>query len=166
MTLLVMLFSLVIGAVAQALLPTWAWLGSAKAPVLLGIVLYYAFTRERNLMLFAAVLAGVLQDALGMIPLGYSSCCFCLVGLIVNRFRGSVFIFRGVTHCVVGGLASGLVTGCLALLLWKNRLIDFSAAWTFHKLLGAMALGAVVAPAVFRLIENLDIRLGILEENQ
>ena len=116
-------------------------------------------------MLLAAVMAGVLQDALGMIPFGYSSCCFCLVGLAVNRFRTSVFIFRGVTHFIVGGLGSGLVTGVLALLLWKNMLINFTLAWTLQKIVGAIVLGAVFVPIVFRLIEELDIRLGILEES-
>ena len=165
MNTLVMLFSLFIGAIAQALLPAWSWLGLAKAPILLGIAIYYASTRGRRQMLLAAVMAGVLQDALGMIPFGYSSCCFCLVGLAVNRFRTSVFIFRGVTHFIVGGLASGLVTGVLAVLLWKNMLINFTLAWTLQKVVGAIVLGAVFVPLVFRLIEELDIRLGILEES-
>lgn len=164
MNVLLILFSLVVASIAQALLPASAWFGLAKAPILLGTVVYYAFTRNRNQMLMVAVLAGVLQDALGMIPLGFSSACFVLVGLLVHGFRDSVFVFRVVTHFVVGALASGLVTGLLALLLWRNGLIELPPTWMMQKLVGATLLGAFFVPVVFQLIEQLDLRLGILEE--
>lgn len=163
MRLAVLLFGLFAAAIAQALLPAWTSIGLAKPPILLAAVVYYAFTRERERLLAVAVAAGVLQDALGMIPLGFSSAAFCLVGLLVDRFREKVFVFRVVTHFVVGALASGLVTALLALLLAKNGLLELPAAAAARKVVGAMVLGALFVPVVFRLLERLELALGTLE---
>jgi cell shape-determining protein MreD len=163
MMLITMMVVLFCCAVLQALLPAWAWFGFVKAPLLMGAVMYYAFTRGRGMVLSAAVLAGVMQDALGMIPLGYSSACFCIVGLLVQRFRGVVFVFRSVTHVVMGGLGNGLTTLVLVLLLAHDQLLAWVPGWTLSKLVGAIALGALTVPLVFRTIELLELKLGVLE---
>lgn len=164
MMVLTMAVILSCGAVLQALLPAWSWFGFVKAPLLLGAVIYYAFTRGRGFMLVTAVLAGVMQDALGMIPLGYSSACFCTVGVLVQRFRDVVFVFRTVTHIVMGGLGNGLATLLLALLLVHADLLAWVPGWTASKWLGATALGALTVPVVFRVVEGLEHNLGLLEE--
>lgn len=164
MMLLTLLFALGCGAILQGAMPAWNTFGHAKAPVLLGLVIYYALTRDRNWMLAAAVMAGILQDALGRIPMGYSSCCFCLVGLIVQRFRDVLFGFRAMTHLMVGGLAGGGVTLLLVLLLAKDGLVEMQPGWAVSKTIGAAALGALCTPIAFRLVETLDLKLGNLEE--
>lgn len=163
MNALTMLFALVCAALVQALLPAWDWFGQAKAPVLLMLVVYYALTRGRGWMLTAAVGAGLLQDALGIIPLGYSACLFAAIGLFVQRYRDEIFGFGVVTHIVIGGLAAGVVTFLLALLLVKDGLVVWEPAWVLSKILGAAGLGALSGPLVFRAIEHLDVRLGNLE---
>jgi hypothetical protein len=165
MKLLAMLFSLVAAAVVQALLPAWGWFGHAKAPVLLGLVVYYALTRSRGWMLAAAVGAGMLQDGLGMIPLGYSACLFCLLGLVVQRYRDELYGFGVVTHVVIGCLGAGAVALGLAVLLAKDGLVVWAPAWVLSKIAGAAGLGALSAPLVFRLVERLDLTLGNLEES-
>ena len=101
--------------------PTCRWLGQANAPILLGLVLYYALAHSRGTMLQAAIFAGLLQDALGMIPLGYSSFCFCVVALVVSKFKDMVFVHELVTHMLFGALASGAVTLALYGLLAQGR---------------------------------------------
>ena len=164
MMLLTLLFALGCGAILQGALPAWELFGHAKVPVLLGLAIYYALTRDRNWMLVAAVLAGILQDALGRIPMGYSSCCFCLVGLIVQRYREILFGFRAMTHLMVGALAGGGVTLLLVVLLAKDGLVEMQLGWALSKIVGAAALGALCTPVAFRLVETLDLKLGNLEE--
>lgn len=163
MMLLTMWVTLFCGAILQALMPAWTWFGFVKPPVLLGLVMYYAFTRGRGFMLLTAVTAGVLQDALGMIPLGYSAACFCAVGLLVQRFRDVVFIFRSVTHVVVGALGHGLATVLMALLLVHDDRVVWMPGWTVSRVVGSIVLGAITVPLVFRAAEILDVKLGLVE---
>lgn len=161
-----MVFALICGAVLQAVLPTWSWLGHAAAPVLLGIVLYYAISYPRGMMLGAAVVGGLLQDSLGMIPLGYSSFCFCVAALAVARFKDLVFVHETITHMVFGALAAGTVTLLLYGLLAGGGQVVVRAGWGFQKIIGSLLLGGVVAPLAFELMESLDRMLGNLEARE
>ena len=146
MKILLMLLALVAAAILQAVFPTWRWTGQATAPILLGVVMYYALSHSRATMLQAAILAGLLQDALGMIPLGYSSFCFCMVGLGVSKFKDMVFVHELVTHMIFGGLASGLVT--------------LRPAWAFLKITGSLLLGALIVPLECEVLTSLDRMMG------
>jgi rod shape-determining protein MreD len=153
---LIMAFSLFVAGMIQAA----PWLSIAKPPALLGVVLYYALTRERRRMLVAAVAGGFIQDALGMSPIGYSSVCFGLIGLIVNHFRNLLFTLRMVTHIVVGAVAAGAGTLCLGILLSSAGHIAGDSTLFLSRILAATALGAVTVPLVFRFVDFLDTRLG------
>jgi len=163
MTAAAMAFAVLLGSAVQALLPASVLFGAAKAPVLLGTALYYALTRSRNVTFAAGLLAGLFQDANGLVPLGFSSVSFCLVGLVVYRYRDVVFVYRAVTHMVIGAVSAGAVTMLLALALAGNGMILLSPAWLVSKVIGSMVLGAVTIPIVFRFIEGLETRLGIQE---
>ena len=162
MTHLVLIFALLTGVVLQAVLPaTWAWLGAAPAPVLLGVVLYVALAHSQMRMLGCALAAGLLQDALGQIPLGYSSFGFCLAGLAAHRFQDEVFPHAGVTHAVFGAVAGGLVTLVLYVLLGKDGNLGLSSpVWATKKIAGAALLGALVTPVECWLLAHLELRLG------
>jgi rod shape-determining protein MreD len=166
MTSLLMSLALIGGAVLQALWPTWRWLGHAHAPVLMGVVLYYALAHSRRHMLQAAILAGLLQDALGMIPLGYSSFCFTVVALLVSKFQDMVFVHESLTHMSFGALTSGAVTLALYGLLSKDDLVSLQPGWAALKTFGSMLLGAVVVPLVFETMESLDRMLGNTEARE
>jgi uncharacterized membrane protein len=73
MTLLLMIVITMFSAVFQSLLPSLPFLGGARAPVVLGAVMYYALTRERGMVLLVGLLAGIFEDALVVIP---SSTCW------------------------------------------------------------------------------------------
>jgi len=160
MKILLMLLALVAAAILQAVFPTWRWTGQATAPILLGVVMYYALSHSRATMLQAAILAGLLQDALGMIPLGYSSFCFCMVGLGVSKFKDMVFVHELVTHMIFGGLASGLVTLGLYMLLSKDDLVTLRPAWAFLKITGSLLLGALIVPLECEVLTSLDRMMG------
>ena len=166
MTALVMFFCLVAGALLQSLIPTWRWAGQAQAPVLLGLVVYYALAHDQRRMLQAAVVGGLLQDALGLVPWGYSAFAFCVVGLSVHRCRELVFEQQWLTHLVFGAVASGAATLLVGLLLRAGGTLQVPLAWAALKVFGAVALGAVVVPAEFAAVALLDRRLGNLQAEE
>ena len=163
MTALVMFFTLVAGAVLQAVSPMWALFGQVKLPILFGVVTYYALTRERRLFLAAGLFAGIVQDALGQSPLGYSSFAFMAVGWAIHRYRELVFVHEGLTHVLIGGLGYTAVTGLLFVLLGAGGEIEPRAGWVALRCFGALVLGMVVIPLVFRLVAGLDRLVGNLE---
>lgn len=161
---LAMAFCLFFGAILQAVLPAWDRFGYAKAPVLLALVVYYAFTRERHWAIVAALVAGILHDAQGRIPMGYSAACFVVVALTIYRLRDTMFVFRTVTHCVMGAASAAAVTVAMAVLLVQEGLIEPLPGWLASKVIGVTLLGAVAVPVVFQLAGVLDHRLGLVEE--
>ena len=160
MKLLVMLLALVTGATLQALLPAWAWLGGAQPPVLLALVLFYAWTGSRAAMLCCAFAAGLLQDALGQVPLGYSCLCFVLAGLWAQRHRDDVDEEALLSQVLFGGLAAALVTLLLYALLRHAGAISLSLGGALRKTLGTALLGAVLTPVMFRVAMDIERRLG------
>ena len=162
MSFLVILTALVGGVVLQALIPAWGGFAAGKAPILLGVVIYVALTRSRGVMLATALLAGILQDALGLIPLGYSSTCLVLTGLVVSRYRAEVFEFRGVTHVFFGAVASGVFALGMSLLLRAGGADADGFGWMIYRTAAALLAGAIVVPLVCRVLEELDRRLGLL----
>ncbi len=164
MTAVSLLVLLVFGGVVQAVAPSAAWLGEVRPPVLAALVVYYALSRDRAVVLWVAVLAGLVQDALGPVPLGTSSFGFGVAGLLVHRFRGEVFVWSGLTHAVMGALTAGGVTLATGVLLRATGQIALPAARILHKGTAALLLGAMTAPIVCRLAERQERMLGLLPE--
>ena len=164
MTFVVMFFAMAVGAALQALFPTMGLLGQMQPPILFGLVLYYALTRPPIPALMAAMLAGFLQDAFSLIPLGYSSFAFGLAALGVNHFREEVFGQQWITHLLFGSLGYLLVCMFLSALLVSNGHLLLTPSGLIRKFLGAAILGAVSAPLVFRVIVQFEQWLGIRGE--
>lgn len=112
---------LVAAGLSQDIIPGPLVLGQVKAPVLLALVLYYALGHSRVTLLWAAILGGILQDSLSLVPIGYSALSFCLVGLWLHRFRKTLFTQSLVTAMGVGGLGYVLALGLVQLLLWLGE---------------------------------------------
>lgn len=167
MNRLVMVVSLCLCAMVQAILPPWLAMGQAKAPLLLAGVVYYALTRTSLQMAEAAVLAGILQDSLGPIPLGYSVLAFLGVALLVNQFRERIFADHFFTHVMIGVAASAMVSMVLYVLLVSGGYrtgVPFS--FVLSKALGMSLLGIVAFPLVFHLIREMDDRLGAFPQRR
>ena len=165
-TILVMLVLLVITAVAQCAMPGWAAFGGVKPPLLLSVVLYYALTRERWTMVACAILAGLLQDALSPVPLGYSTSCFCIIGFFASRFDTIVFIESAFTAAFFGALASCAFTLGVGTLLLRDGLLAAPLWWLIMRAIGCAALGAASAPIILRLGFWTDRMVGNVEKRR
>ncbi|MFH0908446.1 MAG: rod shape-determining protein MreD [bacterium] len=166
MTVLVLFVAVVLGAVVQATLPVLSAAGGVQAPVMVGIVIYYALTRDRAAMLTAAIVAGLIEDAMGLMPLGYSSFCYVLVGLAAQRFRETVLVRQWTTHVLFGALANGLVALALSLMLGLIRVSEIGVAWVLAKIAVAIVAGAIIVPLVFRFVAFLDRMVGNVEAEE
>ena len=163
MTALVLLFAVVIGSVLQASVPAPAWLGHAQIPVMMGLVIYYAMVADRGTMIMAAILAGLVDDTLGLMPLGYSSFCYCVAGLICQGFRDVVIARQWTTHVFLGALSNAGVTIATFLLLVKDDLVQMGWLQITFKLLGSIVVGAVAVPIIFQVMTWLDHTVGNVE---
>ncbi len=160
MTGVVLCFSLLVGAVLQSLLPSPGWLGHAPFPVLLGLVLYHALLGTRAQAIAAALLAGLVTDALALVPLGYTSFAYLLAGWAARHFREVVMARQWTTHVLFGAGAHALTTAvCFILLLQSDRP---ALGWLsgLFRVAGAVVTGAVAVPLVCGLLLKLDYTLG------
>ncbi|MBM4154050.1 MAG: rod shape-determining protein MreD [Lentisphaerae bacterium] len=164
MSVLSLVIVLLSGGVLQAVLPTWAAAGQMPVPVLPALVVYYALTRNRVAAFWIGVAAGLVQDALGIVPLGFSSCCFAVAALLLNRYREEVFEWEGLTHMILGGAAAAGTTLALGLLLGAAAGMHLPVGRIALKTLGAAGLGVATTPLVCRGVRRLDVMLGLVAE--
>jgi len=160
----VMIMVLMVGGLLQSQLPGYAVLGQVKFPFLLSIVLYYALNWDVSVMLVAGVLAGLLQDMLSPIPLGYSAFCFCLAGWLANRWRKLVLTESVITPLFFGGIASMAVTLALYLLLLRGEFIESAIGRLILRTIGSGILGTISTLLVFLFAGLLDRLVGNVEE--
>ena len=161
MSFLVMVVMLLCAAVLQAILPTLSLLGNAPVPLMPGLVVYYALTRRLATGFKAAILAGIFQDALCAIPLGYSSFCFCVCTWLINRVREEVYTRSWITHFLFGALINGGITCGLFVLLRSGRMLALPLYQALLKIVGAAILGGVMTPLIFKGADLLERKLGI-----
>lgn len=160
MSVLVMVISIVACGVLQVQLPALGLLGQAKPPLLLSVVLYYALHRENTKMYTTAVFAGLLQDALSPIPLGFSSCVFCFVGGCVARYRKVLLTESAITQSFFGGIGASAATFIMYLLLVSQSLVHVPPGRLLLKILGAGFYGLLVTPVICLCLWRLDNMLG------
>jgi rod shape-determining protein MreD len=160
MTWIIMCVAMTAAAVGQAACPPVAWLGGVKPPLLLCVALYYALTRGSSAMLVAAFLAGLVQDALSPVPLGYSSFTFCLVCWAAGRVRGLVLTESIVTQLVFGAASAALTTLAAAGLLAQADCLVCPAWRLLLRTVASAALAVPAAPLVFAVVGALDRLVG------
>lgn len=160
MTIVVMVFVTYCAAVLQSVVPASGLLGQSKVPFLLMTVLYYSLTRERGMLLMVAVLAGLFQDALSLIPLGYSSLCFCIVGVVARQFKEVVFTDSLVTAGFFGAVAAGVQTALFGVMLRSAGLIAEPVWLIGWRIVGTALLGMVFTPIAFLAAGSLERMLG------
>ena len=155
----------VLGAtLAQALLPGWAMFGQARFPVLLGLVLYYALNHKSWIVILVAFVAGILQDGLSLVPLGYSALLFCVVATVAGRYRRLVLSEAVVTAAFFGGVCSLVMALLLYLLLNQAGTIACSGSLALLRVLGSGVLGTITVPAVFLIMTHLHHELELAGE--
>jgi rod shape-determining protein MreD len=156
----VMMVLTVVCAIVQMTVPPIAMLGGAKAPVMFCLVLYYALEHDTAVLVSVALLAGMLQDALGLTPLGLSTLCFCAVGVVAGGFRRLVLSDSAVIAAVFGFAGCMVATLCSYALLVRDGLVGWTVWTALWKSTGTGLLGAVLAPPLFALTGGIDRRLG------
>jgi rod shape-determining protein MreD len=166
MTGVVAFFVLLAAVLAQVGGPGVAMLGGARAPFLLGAVLYYALRRESHTMLAVALAAGLLQDTLSFIPLGYSVVAFGLAGWIVSRFRDLVIGDTVLAPLCFGAAAAPVVTLFLYLLLIRSGHAGVPVPRLVVRLLGTGLLALAATPACFWLAGRLDALAGNIQTEE
>ncbi len=147
----------------QAIVPTAPWLGEARVPLLLALALHYALTRAPGFALGAAILSGVVQDALGRAPLGGSALLFGAVALIAGRYRDEVFHAAAPARAVFGALAAAATTLGLWAILGVAGLARASAGVGALRVASAALLGAAATPLVGHWAARADLALGLAE---
>lgn len=156
---LLMLLTLVVGALLQQLLPSWALFGGVKPPVLAALALHYALRRDLQDMWLAVFAAALLHDGLEVGPLGPALLAFPVMGLLAHRIRNEVFADGLVTQLAFGAVA-GLFTMFVAVLLYAltgQRSVYFGQV--LLRLFGAFGLGMTTLPLVSYSINRLEAAL-------
>ena len=160
MTWIVMFVVLLAASVTQMLVPGLPWFGHVKAPLLLGVALYYSLNYSFVEALAVGCLAGFLHDVLSPIPLGYSMGVFCVAAGVACAFRRVVLTDALLTQIVVGAAAALAVNGTLAVLLFKGAFIEYGMRELAVRAGGAGVLGAFATPVVFSVVSALDRLVG------
>lgn len=161
MTALLMGFLLLVAGLLQDLIPGWLWFGEVKAPCLLALVVYYALHHDRGTMLACALLAGLIQDSLSLMPIGYSALCFSLIGLLARMVRRWMLGKTWATAAIMGGVASLLATALLqAVVAWNMEYEAGPGWWIAVRWLGSVVSGAVVTPFIWFVAGRLDSLVG------
>ncbi len=163
MTWVVMILSLIMAALAQTLCPPADWLGDAKPPFLTAVVLYYALYREGKFLFVAGLLAGLFQDALCDMPLGYSAMWLTAIGVACFRIRRVILTQAVLTHVALGIAVGGLVTAGLALSLAARGALSVSAGTVAWKVLGGALLGGLTGAVAVGVLRRVEQGVGILE---
>lgn len=167
MTAAIMIFLLLAATLVQSLVPAVAWLGTSKWPCLLAVVLYYSLTHARGAVVVVAVLAGIVQDSLSLIPMGYSALCFTLVGLALFHIRGVLFRDSLLTVAMAGAVSSAATVAFLYLMLaLGSDWVGVPAGWLGVKMAGNALLGMLAAPAVWQLARTLETQVDIVPADQ
>ena len=157
----VLTVALLAAALLQSMLPGWGAMGQARFPLLMGVVLYAALTLDRRGMLLVAVAAGLLQDALSLLPLGFSSFGYCFGCLLILRWRDQLFGQQAVTHMLLGGVFAVLSTLLLYFLLMSNGTLYIHVGALILRLIGSFIMGVISAPLIFMGLVRLERGLGL-----
>lgn len=145
-------------AVLQDLLPGWP----LKLPWLAAVALYYVLCRPGTMAAVAAVWAGVLQDALGGLPVGGSALLLLAVAGVVLPLRRFLLNESALTAAAAGAALGLLMT------LWQYVWLRAGAATAFGPrpvLLAALGQALAAAPvtaAVYLAARSLDRLAGNL----
>jgi|GEM_PF-582423 len=149
-------FMLLLAAVLQSAVPPVLVLGGAKLPFLLSVALYYTFTHEMDAMVVAIVTAAVAQDALGLVPMGFSLPLFFLVSMSFLSARHSLQADEFLTRMMIGGIAGFAVTlGLFLALVWTGA-VHMDMGHGLARALGTAVAASLTTPLIFGLAGWLD----------
>ena len=161
MNLIVMMGLLVFALQVQLNVPSYGWLGEARVPAVMAVVLYYALQREPWLIMLSSILGGLLIDSQSIgIQLGVFVFFFCITALIASRFRDLVFNESLVTAACFGSVSAVIINFAVYLVLIQDGSIHAPLWWAGLKIFGSGVLGLLVTPVIFKAARSLDVAVG------
>ncbi|MDO9542303.1 MAG: rod shape-determining protein MreD [Kiritimatiellia bacterium] len=162
MTVVIMILAIGLGLMVEQSAPSSVFIGFARPPVLALVMAYFALTHSASMMLFAALLGGILSDGIGALPLGITSFAFAVIGAVLHYYRHAVFSGKPITNIFFGaiiGISTPLII--FALLLFLNRTpYCLQLGQFFLKIIGTMIYGAVFFPVIYALLKRLELITG------
>ena len=161
---MLMILVMMVATLLQTILPGWAILGYARFPLLLGVVLYYALNHKLWIAIGTAFVAGLLQDGMSFVPLGYSAFIFCVIALIAGHYKKMLLSEALVTALFFGAIGSFMLSFMLFMLLNMRHLIGCSGFTAALRIMGGTILGAVSIPPIFLLLKILHHSLDLQEK--
>ena len=162
MTAIIMILAIGLGIILEQSMPASVFIGFARPPILALVVAYFALTHSAPMMLFAALLGGILSDGIGSLPLGITSLAFAAVGTVLHHYRDTVFSGKPVTNIFLGaalGISVPLIIFTLLLFLGRTP-YSLQLGPLFLKIIGTMIYGAVFFPATYALLKRLELITG------
>ena len=164
MTALMLLFWLIAGGTLQVVVPAWRHMGQPAFPFLLAVVLYAAVNKKARHFVGTALLAGVVEDALSLAPLGCSACAFLAAGGLAMLLREDFHAGKARAAMGFGALCAAASTGTMAVLLRMKGLSGLTGGEMVWRMGGSAILGAALVPLWFGLMRGLERALGTWEE--
>ena len=153
---LLMLMTIVAGALLQQLLPPWPMFGGMKPPILAALALHYALRRDNRDMWLVVFTAAVFQDGLTMATFGPALLTFPVMGYLANRIRTEVFS-DGIVTQMIFGAAIGLFCCLVALMVYTvSGQRPFHLGLSLSRLIGSTVLGMITLPLVSRAIIRIE----------
>ncbi len=161
---LLMAMSILTGVLLQAHLPGIPVLGGIRPPLLAGLVLYYALNHRIAAGWMAALAAGLLLDALSLVPPGYSVLLFLGLAGVADRYRKLVLPEATVTAVFFGGLAGLSYSMVLYGLLVRSGMEPGHPVQVTMRIAGSGLTGLVTTPVVFRVMTILHKALDLADK--
>jgi len=113
------------------------------------------------------LLAGILQDSLSLLPVGYSALCFTAFGLAIHHMREVLFRDSPFTVAVLGGGLAALGTLVVYVMLRLGTEAVPVPLWGLVLKMGGNALlGSIVAPLVWLAAGSLERQVGVMHEER
>jgi rod shape-determining protein MreD len=158
----VLFLAVTIGVVIQNVAPTPAGLGRPEMPILLGITLYVSLLHAMRPAVVTALFAGLVQDAMGHMPLGYHAFAYVVAAYAAAQWRDVVMVRSWTTHALLGAAGAVFVTLFCGVLLIQGGL---RLPWGLLalKAAGSALAGAIVVPIACRILLATEARLGLVE---
>lgn len=160
MNTLMLLFWLLLAGTLQVVCPPWQHMGQPPYPFLLVVVLYAAMHKRPRYFIFTAILAGIVEDALSLSPLGTSACAYLAAGTLAYFLRGGVMDDAAPTVFWRGALCAAFSTAVMALMLRLHGLLPLPPSGVFLRMTGAALIGAFLSPIQFWLMDRMEGLLG------
>jgi rod shape-determining protein MreD len=115
----------------------------------------------------SALLAGLIQDSLSLLPVGYSAVCFSVFGFVIYHAREVLFRDSPLTVAVLGGGLSAITTLVIYMMLrLGTETVAVPLWWLGLKMGGNALLGVVAVPLVWLVAGSLERQVGVAQEER